>query len=291
MGSAHNHSLASPRVRLVQVPYVLFTLGLALGIVAMAKPVTLITKTEVSEGLEILFCLDISSSMAEKDMDPNRDRLSIAKEAILDFLDRRPNDRVALLLFARYPDLVCPMTTDQRAFREFIDRSHLVEKDGNEDATGIGAALARAGLALRGATKGKSLVILLTDGEENVATILRPHEIAPGHSGQLLSRLELPVYGIALGSGRTEHRGQMIEIDVRAVEAVCKDTGGQFAKAAAARELALVYEAIDKAQPSPKARTFETTRDVSTPFLFASLLLQAAAAILLSTWLRVMPPC
>jgi hypothetical protein len=99
------------------------------------------------------------------------------------------------------------------------------------------------------------------------------------------------VYGIALGSGSTEHRCQKIAIDVRAIEAVCKETGGRFAKAAAAAELALVYEAIDKEQPSPKARTLETTRDRSAPFLLGSLLLQFAAAILLSTWLRVMPPC
>ena len=112
-----------------------------------------------------------------------------------------PDDRIGLVCFARYPDLKCPLTLDHRALGEILDEVTTVESDGPEDATGIGTAVARAAQVLQRGIGESRVVILLTDGEENVATTRTPDEIAPLYAAQLCVELGVKVYAIAAGSG------------------------------------------------------------------------------------------
>lgn len=296
--ASHDATSAAPsdaRARYLRLPDLLLIAGLALAILAHARPMRQVMREVRAEGLRIVFCLDVSSSMAEKDMDATRDRLAVAKAEILRFLQQRPNDRVALILFARFPDLVCPLTTDHEAFRERLEAAQGMRKDGPEDATGIGAALARAALAFssegEGEANGDRFVVLLTDGEENVATSRNPYEIAPTHGGQLLRTLKLPVFGIALGSGMTNVRGQEIPLDTAPMRSVCDQTGGLFARAEDAQSLSRVYEQIQTLKPSPRTRTEVEFLTYERPILLLAALLVAAAIGLRATILRVIPAC
>lgn len=278
------------RERLHRLPARLVAAGLALAILALAGPAVKRTAVDRTQGLDILFCLDVSSSMGERDMDAKKDRLQIAKDCIREFLDRRPSDRTGLLAFARFPDLVCPLTTDRRAFLEFLEATPMTGKDGPEDATGIGAALARAAFALRDAQPGRSLILLLTDGEENIATDRNPYEIAPIHAAQLLEDLGLRVHGVALGSGETQVRGETVPIDTAPMRSVAQRTGGSFALAADSEALARVYGEIDRIEPSAAEAERIEILSLQRQATLAALGLAMAAGLLLGSLLRIFPP-
>src|SRR5262249_8723088 len=150
-----------------------------------ARPVERTQIPHQHPGIDILLCLDLSSSMAATDLDPQQDRLQVAKAAARRFVDARASDRIGLLCFARYPDLRCPLTLDHAALQQVVERVAMMPNDSPEDATGIGTALCRAAAVLRASQARAKVVILLTDGEENVATVQTPDEIAPLHAAQL----------------------------------------------------------------------------------------------------------
>ena len=215
------------RVRLLPLPRVLEALGLLLVVFALARPVHRVELPREAEGIDILLCLDVSSSMAADDMDQRRTRLQVAKDAAAQFIAGRPDDRIGLVGFARYPDLLCPLTLDHRALERFLAEMELVESDGLEDRTGIGTAVARAAQVLRGSLAKSKVVILLTDGEENVATAETPDEIGPLLAGRLCEELRVRVYTIAAGIGRRSRSGEFVALDTTQVRRLAERTGAR----------------------------------------------------------------
>ena len=245
------------RVRLLFLPDALYGVGLLLALVALARPVERISVPRTTEGIDIMLCLDVSSSMTSNDMDPRRTRLDVAKSAADHFIAGRPDDRIGLITFARFPDVRCPPTQDHDALRQILSAVTPVAGDGPEDATGIGTAVARAAEVLRGGA-----VILLTDGDENIATARQPGEIAPLHAGQLCERLGVRAYTIAAGLG---------DIDTAQVRQLAERTGGRFFTARDAGAAASVYGEIDEIEriefQEPDARVEESF----LPFLAAAV--------------------
>ena len=276
-------------LRLRILPRVLQTAGLLLVVVALARPAGRDPLPLTTEGIDILLCLDISSSMRATDMDAGRTRLEVAKSSASAFVSARPDDRIGLVCFARYPDLRCPPTLDHRALQEFLGSVELVDGDGPEDATGIGTAVARASHVLRSSAAKSKVVILLTDGEENVATEDTPGEIAPVHAAQLCKELDVRVYTIAAGVGRRSPTGGLVPLDTRQVERVASKTGGRFFAARDAAAVEGVYAAIDRLEKV----TFDEPRfrivDRFLPFLLAAVTILLGARVLQSTKLEVLP--
>jgi Ca-activated chloride channel family protein len=258
------------RVRLLFLPRLVQVAGLVLVAVALARPARQVAIPQVNEGIDIMLCLDTSSSMKANDLDPRRTRLDVAKSAAATFVTGRPDDRIGLVSFARYPDLLCPPTRDHEALLAFLAALEQVEGDGPEDATGIGTAVARAAQVLgAGGTRSK-VVILLTDGEENVATADKPKEIAPLHAGQLCARLGVRVYAIAAGSGPRDPQ----------VQALTGRTGGRYFEARDAGAVAQVYAgigALEKAAiEDPRLETVEGFM----PFLAGAIVLLLCGRLL-----------
>jgi len=291
-GGRDDEGVAVPRSlrqRLLPLPRVLFVAGLLLVVVALARPARREPLPLRSEGLDILLCLDTSSSMTAKDMDPERARLEVAKDAATAFVGGRPEDRIGLVTFARYADLRCPLTKDHRALERILADVETVEGDGPEDATGIGTAAARAAQVLRDGGSRAGVVILLTDGEENVALEGVADEIPPTHAAQLARQLDVKVYGIVVGVGRRDASGDWVRLDTRAVEAVAERTGGAFFEARNAGAVASVYARIDRLEKAPFEEPRYTFEDVFVPFLLAAVLLLLASRLLQVTWLDVLP--
>ncbi len=238
------------RVRIRWLPRALQVLGLLSVVLALARPVERVRLPQETEGIDILLCLDTSSSMSANDLDPARTRLDVAKAAAARFIAGRSDDRIGLIAFARYPDLRSPPTLDHRALTEILSRVTLVASDGPEDATGIGTAVTRAAQVLgRSAAKSK-VVILLTDGEENVATAETPQEIAPLHAAQLCEGLGVRVYTIAAGVDGRSPSGEPSGLDTSQVEHLAERTGGEFYAARDAGAVAGVYAKIDELEKS-----------------------------------------
>ncbi|MHC4471635.1 MAG: VWA domain-containing protein [Planctomycetota bacterium] len=277
------------RVRLLPLPPGLQVLGLLLAVLALARPVKNVPVPRTTEGIDILLCLDVSSSMAANDMDPRRARLDVAKGAAAAFVAGRPDDRIGLVCFARFPDLRCPPTLDHDALGEIIEAVALVENDGPEDATGIGTALARSAQVLGSGEAESKVVILLTDGEENVATADKREEIAPLHAGQLCEKLGIKVFAIAAGLGGRDSSGRWVPLDTRQVRRLAERTGGRFFTARDAGAVAGVYAEIDALTKVEFAEPRYRVEEWFLPFLAAAVALLLLGRLLESRWLLVLP--
>ncbi len=279
----------SLRARLVLLPRGLQLFAVALAVLALARPVRRTPLPDAQAGIDIVLCLDTSSSMAATDMDAQRTRLQVAKDAAARFIAGRPHDRIGRVSFARFPDLRCPPTLDHRTLDAILADVAMVTRDGPEDATGIGTAVARAVQVLNASEAKARVAILLTDGEENVATAQTPTEIAPAHAGQLAADARVRVYTIAAGIGSRDARGAWLPIDTAQVERLAGRTGGAFFAARDASAIAGVYQRIDTLEKvelqEPKYRLDE----MFVPFLLAALGLWWTGRLLSATWLRVLP--
>lgn len=268
------------RARLSASPVAIEALALAALIAALARPVEVEVEPPARLGRDVLLCFDRSSSMAATDLGPARTRLDVARELAGEFLRGRRDDRLGLVTFARFADLVCPPTADRAAVVELLDRVQLVEADGPEDATAIGAAVGMAAnLLQRSEARGKVLV-LLTDGEENVAAFGATDQIAPLHAGQWCRDNGVRVHTIALGRGEPSADGSWRPLDTTAVQQLAKITGGRFFAAADARALRGVYEAIDRQEATQFAEPGVRVREwFALPMLVGVSLLGLAFAL------------
>lgn len=277
------------RVALVGLPRVLQVLGILCAVVALARPAERIRLPIPSEGIDILLCLDTSSSMTANDMDRRRTRLEVARDAAARFIRGRPHDRIGLISFARYPDVRCPLTLDHEALTKILSEVATVPGDGPEDATGIGTAVTRAAQVLEDSGARSRVVILLTDGEENVSLAGTPGEIPPVHAAQLCERLGVRVYAIVAGVGRQGPSGTFVKPDTRPVERLAKRTGGTFHEARDAGAVVTVYERIDELERTTVEEPRYVFEDRYLLFLLAALVLLVGGCLLASTLLEVLP--
>jgi len=277
------------RVRFLWLPQALRVAGLLLVVLALARPVHRTQLPFKAEGIDILLCLDTSSSMTANDMDRARTRLDVARDAAKRFIARRPDDRIGLVCFARYPDLRCPPTLDHDALGRLLSGVTTVTSDGPEDATGIGTALTRAAQVLQNSTAKSRVMILLTDGEENVATDKTPDEIAPLHAAQLCEELGLRVYTIAAGIGSPDRSGSWVDIDTSQVERLAEMTGGRFYKARDAGAVDGVYANINDLEKTEIDKPRYKIEEKFLPFLIAALVLLLASGLLRSLVMEVLP--
>lgn len=233
------------RQRLAAAPALLTLLALWSWSLALARPVFVTTAPPTPPGRDVLLCLDRSSSMLATDLAPGRTRLDVGKQLAAEFAAGRRHDRVGCVEFARYPDLRCPPTLDHTTLGELLGTVQPVAADGPEDATAIGGAVAFAAGVLQRSPAKARVVVLMTDGDENVAAAALPREIAPAHAAQWCRALGVRVHTIVLGRRTPRADGSEAVLDTRAVQELAAVTGGRFFTAADAAALRSVYAAID----------------------------------------------
>jgi Ca-activated chloride channel family protein len=244
---------ATWRARTWWLPGACQAAALACVLVAMSAPVERVPAPPSPPARDVLLCLDVSSSMAATDLAPDRTRLQVGVEVAARFVRARAQDRVGFVAFARYADLRCPLTRDHDAVAELLQSLQLVANQGPEDATAIGAAVARAAATLRRSPVPGRVIVVVTDGEENVATAQAPDEIAPLHAAQLCAQAGIRVHAIVVGRGNQKADGSLQALDTTAVQQLAATTGGRFFIAGDATALAAVYAAIDALEAVPVA--------------------------------------
>ena len=154
--------------RLRDLPVALRLFALALLGLALARPQTSTREDNLElEGIDIVVTLDMSGSMEERDLQPNR--LEAAKAVIADFVRRRPSDRIGLVIFGREAYTYAPLTLDHGTLLRMVAdlRSGIVDGRGTAIGNGLGVALAR----LRKSEARSKVIILLTDGDNNAGNI------------------------------------------------------------------------------------------------------------------------
>jgi Ca-activated chloride channel homolog len=158
--------------RLAPLPRAMRVVALGLLVFALAGPQTKVREEVNVEGIDIMIVLDMSKSMEEKDIRPNR--ILAAQRTIINFLGGRKNDKIGLVVFAKQALMQCPLTVDYDAVRAIVSDLRIGDIDPMGTAIGDGVGLAIA--ALRRSEAKSKVVILLTDGESNVINQMNPEE-------------------------------------------------------------------------------------------------------------------
>jgi Ca-activated chloride channel family protein len=291
--------VALPRTlaqRLAWVPPVLQGAALVLASLALARPVRAdVLAARTSEGVDIVLAIDRSSSMKYPDLDANRSRLDVVKEVVGDFAVRRmtdqvgASDNVALIAFAQYPQLVCPFTLDAGALAGLLSSVELVRTE-VEDGTAIGRGLAKAVALLADSEAESRVVVLLTDGENNV------QDIEPLEAGRFAAERQVRVYTVL--AGRYVYQEDIFgriypterELNTQELEEIAKITGGRFFRARDRAALERVYAEIESLERTErKEERYTETQDLYPSFLLPALALYALAWLSVSTWARRLP--
>ena len=260
-----------------------------------------------ASGVDIMLVLDLSWSMMALDMGAPSERISrfdIAAEVIEDFIRKRTNDRLGLIVFSAVPYLASPLTLNHDWLIENLRRLHvgLIRDLG----TAIGDAAAAAVKRLKNLKDAKSrIIILLTDGDNNKG------EIDPVPAAQLAAALGVKVYTIGIGieqpcllplfdpsTGKLEldahgnlRPGMTLQpANYAVLGKMAALSGAKFYRATNRRELRRIYDEIDRLEKTEiKLRRFTTYRPLYQWPLLAAFGLLALELTLAHTRLRRVP--
>lgn len=199
------------RTKLRDVPGMLRGAAIIVAVLALGRPQNVLRGENADEkGIDMVVVLDLSNSMkALMDADqpaaqasPGQPvprpqqrltRLETAKEVILDFVARRKNDRIGVVVFGRTAYILSPPTLDKSLLSTLVSKMELGLIDGA--GTAIGDAVGTAVARLRRSTARSKAVILLTDGDSNAGSI------APDYAAHLAQEQGVKVFTVQIGSG------------------------------------------------------------------------------------------
>ena len=230
--------------------YILRLLALTILIVAMTRPrnVEVSKKTKTTRGIDIVMAIDVSASMLAKDLRPNR--LEALKVVATNFVNKRPNDRIGIVVYAGESFTQTPITSDKRIVVNTIRKLRWGDLDGG---TAIGMGLGSAVNRLKDSKALSKVIILLTDGVNNSGFV------DPRTATELAKELEIKVYTIGLGtngtaqfpvardaSGKLIFRMQPVEIDEELLKFIASQTDGKYFRATDNEKLASIYDEINK---------------------------------------------
>ncbi|MFI8605364.1 VWA domain-containing protein [Cellulophaga baltica] len=264
--------------------FILRLLALAAIIVAMARPQTedISTKTKTTKGIDIVMAIDVSSSMLARDLKPNR--LASLKKVAADFIKKRPNDRIGLVVYAGESYTKTPITSDKGIVLNALKE---ITYGSLEDGTAIGMGLATSVNRLKESKALSKVIILLTDGINNSGFI------EPQTAAELAVEYDIKTYTIGLGTngnalspiainsdGSFRYGMKPVEIDEALLEQIAETTGGAYFRATNNKSLASIYDEINKLEKT-EIEEFKYTQfeEKYRPWLFL------AGILLLVEWL------
>ena len=267
-------------------------LAVAALVVAFARPRAGVTSENIlTEGIDIVLVLDISSSMLAEDLEPNR--IDAAKQVAADFVSGRLNDRIGLVVFAGQAFTQVPLTLDYGVVRDLMDE---LEVGMIEDGTAVGMGLATAIKRLNESAAESKVVVLLTDGRNNRG------EIDPLTAAQMAQALGVRVYTIGAGSRGTarvpvddpllgrRYATVRVDVDEETLAEVASTTGGRYFRATDTESLAGIYQEIDELETTEiEVQNFTRYTELFHFPLAAGLLLLLMEAGLANTILRKLP--
>jgi Ca-activated chloride channel family protein len=230
---------------------VLRLFALAAIIVALARPrnVSVSKKTKTNKGIDIVMAIDVSASMLARDLKPNR--LEALKKVAVDFVDRRPNDRIGIVVYAGESFTQTPITSDKAIVKRTISELKWGQLEGG---TAIGMGLGSSVNRLKESKAKSKVIILLTDGVNNSGNI------DPRTATELAKELGIKVYTIGIGTngmadfpwskdprtGLLNFRKQKVEIDEALLKEIATQTKGKYFRATDNTSLKDIYDEIDK---------------------------------------------
>lgn len=272
------------------LPPFLYFMAMCLMVIVIARPRSSTQMDKVnSEGIDIVFDMDVSTSMLARDFKP--DRISAAKDIAIEFISQRPSDRMGIVVFAGESYTQCPLTTDRATL---INLMKEIETGLIEDGTAIGNGLATAVARMKDSDAKSRVVILLTDGVNNSG------EITPQTAAEIAKTYGVRVYTIGVGANGeapypvvtpwgVELQNVPVEIDEDLLKQIAQTTGGKYFRATDNTKLAEIYSEINKME---KARTtidsFPVYKELFSGFGLGALVCMLLG-LLVNLFLRRLP--
>lgn len=284
------------RVRIKHVPMLLRCIVYILIVFALARPQTHNSwNNKTVEGIDIMLAMDVSTSMLAEDLKPNR--MEAAKEVASEFISGRPNDNIGLTIFAGEAFTQCPMTVDHSSLLNLLQnvRTDIASRGLIQDGTAIGMGLANAITRLKNSKTKSKVIILLTDGSNNMG------DISPMTAAQIAQSLGVRVYTIAVGTnkiapypmpigGTIQYVNIPVDIDTKTLKNIASVTDGNFYRATNTNELKQIYRDIDKLEKTKmKVKKYSKHNEVYQLFVFAAFIFLFLEILLRNTLLRRIP--
>lgn len=236
--------------------------GLVLVVLALARPQRTEQKHQArSQGYDIMLCIDLSSSMLSEDYEKageRMNRLQAIKPVIQAFIEKRPSDRIGIVLFSGRAYTMSPLTTDHEWLAQQLGRVKIgLIEDGTAIGDGLGVALTRLEQAGRqsGGRRLGAFIVLLTDGANNRGAL------SPMQAAGIAKARGIPVYTIGAGKdgivpfpildekgNRIGTRRILADLDENALKDISAATGGHFFRAAETGTIESAFRDIDQAQ-------------------------------------------
>lgn len=273
---------------LIHAPFVLRLLTFVMLILVLARPQTSNSwQNTQTEGIDIMLAVDVSTSMLAEDLKPNR--LEAAKNVASEFISGRPNDNIGLTIFAGESFTQCPMTTDHAVLLNLFHalKTDIAQKGMISDGTAVGMGIANAVSRLKDSKAKSKIIILLTDGTNNMG------DISPLTAAEIAKSFGIRVYTIGVGTngtapypmpvaGKIQYMNIPVEIDTKTLAAIAEKTDGEFYRATDNKTLEEVYQNIDKLEKT-KMSVKQYSKRYEAYALFAWI---AALSLLLEILLR-----
>ena len=224
----------------------LFIVALLLIIVGFARPqISSLDKDITVEVIDIVLVLDTSSSMLAEDFKPNR--LEAVKDAAKEFIKNRSGDRIGLLVFGKDTFIQCPLTIDYSVLNNLLSEVTVMEP--KYDGTAIGVAIANGVNRLRNSDSESKVIILLSDGSNNVGSI------DPISAAKIAKEYNIKVYTIGAGTNQsiTQIPGRGFvrnEIDEDTLKGIAEVTNAKYFRATDKKSLSGIYREIDNLEKS-----------------------------------------
>ncbi len=273
------HSRGAWRLHL---PFYARLLAFACLVAALARPqLGYAWEESLTEGIDIQLALDVSGSMGAEDFQP-KDRVTVAKQVVKEFVGGRPGDRIGLTIFSGAAMTRAPLTTDRDMLGLIIDS---VELNTLPDGTAIGVALASAAARLKDSAAKTKVIVLVTDGVNNAGAI------DPISAAALCKGLGIKVYTIGVGSagrvpvpipvqdpltGKIVTRRYMMNVPVDEVllRQISQRTGAQFYRATDREGLRRIFAEIDRLEKTPlQVKRYVRYTEAFPPLVWAALAL------------------
>ena len=275
---------------------ILRSLAIIFLVVALARPQSgrQFTKTN-SEGVDILLVLDTSESMRALDFKREGkrvNRLEVVKQVVRDFIKKRPNDRIGLVVFGEEAFTQCPLTLDHGIVMDFLDNIKIGMAG---SATALGQAIGIGVNRMKDLKSKSKIMIALTDGR-NTAGRLNPLQ-----ASKLADHYGVKVYTIGVGTkGKAPFLAdtlfgkryiyQEVDLDEATLKKVASETGARYFRATNTDELKNIYGLIDKLEKTKiEVKKYTEYNEMFAHFLIPGLFILLLEILLGQTKLRRIP--
>ena len=266
-------------------------LAVSLLILALARPQTNLNRQDISvEGIDIMLATDISSTMLAEDLRPNR--LEAAKDVAIEFISSRPDDRIGLVVFSGESFTQCPLTSNHAML---INLYKDITFGMIDDGTAIGDGLATAVNRLKESKARSKVIILLTDGINNMGSI------DPQSAAEIAELFGIRIYTIGVGTLGTalvpvrtqfgmQYQRMEVQIDEPLLKKISALTNGKYFRATNKQKLQEVYKEIDRLEKSKIDVTeFSRKKEEFLPFVILALLLLTIEFVVRFVVLKLLP--